>query len=64
MSKSRESFEARFKKILIEIFDASRDQFYGQFSKGSGKEGDVKNPYFTLIGSTQPTYFKKPFKET
>ena len=59
MSKSRESFEARFKKILIEIFDASRDQFYGQFSKGSGKEGDVKNPYFTLIGSTQPTYFKK-----
>jgi hypothetical protein len=59
MSKSKEGFEARFKKVIIELFDGSRDQFYGQMSKGGGQEGCVHNPYFTLIGSTQPTYFKK-----
>jgi hypothetical protein len=59
MSKSKESFEARFKKVLLEIFDASKDQFHGQFSKGNGVEGKVFHPFFTLIGSTQPAYFKK-----
>jgi hypothetical protein len=59
LAKSKEAFEARFKKVLIELFDASRDQFFGQFSKMGGVEGKVCNPYFSLIGSTQPTYFKK-----
>jgi len=57
--KNGQSFEMRLTKVVIQLFDASRDQYGGQLSKNGGSEGRVKNPYLIITGTTQPKYFNK-----
>lgn len=57
--KDGQSFEKRLAKVVIQIYDASRDSYSGQLSKNGGTEGRVTNPYMTITGTTQPAYFEK-----
>jgi len=57
--KDGQSFEKRLAKVVIQIYDASRDSYSGQLSKNGGTEGRVTNPYMTMTGTTQPAYFEK-----
>lgn len=57
--KAGQSFETRLTKVIIQVFDASRDQYGGQVTSHRGSEGAVKNPYLVITGTTQPKYFYK-----